>query len=69
VDLREKVLFMLETLSMDLPLFETWRGLFPEAEFSSCMRNTRLDFVAFVVNTINYLRRSAYGLFSLAEIC
>jgi hypothetical protein len=56
---------MFENLSMYLPLFETWRRLFPEAsysELSDCMRATCLDFVAFVVQAANFLRRNAFGL-------
>jgi hypothetical protein len=60
---------MLECLSMYLPLFETWRRLFPEAfysELSDYMRNTCLDFVGFVVEAVKFLRRNAFDLPSLS---
>lgn len=58
---------MLETLSTYLPLFETWRRHFPEAEYSElsdCMHTTCLDFVAFIVQAVKFLRRNAFGMFS-----
>jgi hypothetical protein len=53
---------MLDTLSVYLPLFETWRSLFPHDSFANLtakIRATCLEFVSFVVQAIRFLRRNA----------
>ncbi|KAK3944663.1 hypothetical protein QBC46DRAFT_350391 [Diplogelasinospora grovesii] len=61
IQIHEKIVAMLETLSVYLPLFETWRRLFPKESFtdlSNRMRITCVRFVAFLVQAIKFLRRN-----------
>lgn len=65
VECHEKILSMLQKLSNYLPLFERWRTLFPEAsysELSNTMRSTCLDFITFIIQAINFLRRNGFSM-------
>ncbi|KAG4438253.1 hypothetical protein IFR05_006281 [Cadophora sp. M221] len=61
--IHDKVLEMLETLSVYLPLFEEWTKLFPAYDYSQlaeCIKKTLCEFVAFVVEAILYFQRHPF---------
>jgi hypothetical protein len=60
---------MLETLSVYLPLFETWTKHFPAADYTSlaeCIKRTCGEFVLFIVEAILYYQRLPVGKCSAA---
>ncbi|RYP09420.1 hypothetical protein DL764_001299 [Monosporascus ibericus] len=57
---------MLSSLAQRLSLFEQWLRLFPKAKYSELSQSTEeiyLEYIAFIVNSIKYFRRS--GLHNL----
>ncbi|KAH7310955.1 hypothetical protein BKA65DRAFT_543012 [Rhexocercosporidium sp. MPI-PUGE-AT-0058] len=61
--IHDKVLEMLETLSVYFSLFEEWTNLFPASDYSQlaeCIKRTLREFVAFIVEAILYFQRHPF---------
>lgn len=59
---------MFDRLCMYLPLFERWITVFPKADYtelSQCIENTCVEFVAFLVKAIIYLRKRNIGMLAI----
>lgn len=70
--INDKVLDMLETLSIYLPLFEEWTKLFPLSDYSQladCIKRTLCEFVDFIVEAIVYFQRHPFRKYSLSFPC
>lgn len=63
--LHSKITNCLETLSRYLTLFERWTKLFPTSDYSelgACIKQTCVVFFSFIVDSIQFFRRSTFGM-------